>query len=159
MSKTLFDKIWEQHVVDSIPDGPDVLYIDRHFIHEVTSPQAFAGLKSRGTKIFRPDRVFATPDHNVPTIDQHLQIQDKLSRLQVDKLTENCEANGIQLFRLTDENHGIVHIIGPELGITQPGTAIPPRTVPLGPLPLVLEPVKWKWCLQASACSSTSRKR
>ena len=124
MSKTLFDKIWEQHVVDSIPDGPDVLYIDRHFIHEVTSPQAFAGLKSRGTKIFRPDRVFATPDHNVPTIDQHLPIQDKLSRLQVEKLTENCEAHGIQLFRLTDENHGIVHIIGPELGITQPGQTI-----------------------------------
>jgi 3-isopropylmalate/(R)-2-methylmalate dehydratase large subunit len=124
MSKTLFDKIWEQHVVDSIPDGPDVLYIDRHFIHEVTSPQAFAGLKSRGIKIFRPDRVFATPDHNVPTMNQHLPIQDKLSRLQVDKLTENCEANGIQLFRLTDENHGIVHIIGPELGITQPGQTI-----------------------------------
>jgi len=124
MSKTLFDKIWGQHVVDSIPDGPDVLYIDRHFIHEVTSPQAFAGLKSRGTKIFRPDRVFATPDHNVPTIDQHLPIQDKLSRLQVEKLTENCEAHGIQLFSLTDENHGIVHIIGPELGITQPGQTI-----------------------------------
>jgi len=124
MSKTLFDKIWEQHVVDSIPDGPDVLYIDRHFIHEVTSPQAFAGLKSRGTKIFRPDSVFATPDHNVPTKDQHLPIQDKLSRLQVEKLTENCEAHGIQLFRLTDENHGIVHIIGPELGITQPGQTI-----------------------------------
>ncbi len=124
MSKTLFDKIWEQHVVDSIPDGPDVLYIDRHFIHEVTSPQAFSGLKSRGTKVFRPDRVFATPDHNVPTIDQHLPIQDKLSRLQVEKLTENCEAHGIQLFRLTDENHGIVHIIGPELGITQPGQTI-----------------------------------
>lgn len=124
MSKTLFDKIWEQHVVDSIPDGPDVLYIDRHFIHEVTSPQAFAGLKNRGTKVFRPDRVFATPDHNVPTMDQHLPIQDKLSRLQVEKLAENCEAHGIQLFRLTDENHGIVHIIGPELGITQPGQTI-----------------------------------
>ena len=124
MSKTLFDKIWEQHVVDSIPDGPDVLYIDRHFIHEVTSPQAFSGLKSRGAKVFRPERVFATPDHNVPTIDQHLPIQDKLSRLQVEKLTENCVAHDIQLFRLTDENHGIVHIIGPELGITQPGQTI-----------------------------------
>jgi 3-isopropylmalate/(R)-2-methylmalate dehydratase large subunit len=110
--------------VDSIPDGPDVLYIDRHFIHEVTSPQAFAGLKKRGAKVFRPGRVFATPDHNVPTIDQHLPIQDKLSRLQVEKLTENCEEHGIQLFRLSDENHGIVHIIGPELGITQPGQTI-----------------------------------
>jgi 3-isopropylmalate/(R)-2-methylmalate dehydratase large subunit len=124
MSKTLFDKIWEQHVVDSIPDGPDVLYIDRHFIHEVTSPQAFTGLNKRGTSVLRPDRVFATPDHNVPTIDQHLPIQDKLSRLQVEKLAENCEAHGIQLFRLTDDNHGIVHIIGPELGITQPGQTI-----------------------------------
>lgn len=124
MSKTLFDKIWEQHVVDTIPDGPDVLYIDRHFIHEVTSPQAFAGLQKRGAKVFRPGQVFATPDHNVPTIDQHLPIQDKLSRLQVEKLTENCEAHGIQLFSLSDKNHGIVHIIGPELGITQPGQTI-----------------------------------
>ncbi len=90
MSKTLFDKIWEKHVVDSIPDGPDVLYIDRHFIHEVTSPQAFTGLNKRGIRVFRPGRVFASPDHNVPTINQHLPIQDKLSRLQVEKLTENC---------------------------------------------------------------------
>jgi 3-isopropylmalate/(R)-2-methylmalate dehydratase large subunit len=124
MSKTLFDKIWEQHVVDSIPDGPDVLYIDRHFIHEVTSPQAFTGLNKRGIRVLRPERVFATPDHNVPTIDQHLPIQDKLSRLQVEKLTENCQAHGIKLFHLTHENHGIVHIIGPELGITQPGQTI-----------------------------------
>jgi 3-isopropylmalate/(R)-2-methylmalate dehydratase large subunit len=124
MSKTLFDKIWEKHVVDSIPDGPDVLYIDRHFIHEVTSPQAFTGLNKRGIKVFRPDRVFATPDHNVPTIDQHLPIQEKLSRLQVEKLTENCREHGIRLFHLTHENHGIVHIIGPELGITQPGQTI-----------------------------------
>ena len=124
MSKTLFDKIWEQHVVDSIADGPDVLYIDRHFIHEVTSPQAFTGLNNRGIKVLRPERVFATPDHNVPTIDQHLPIQDKLSRLQVEKLTENCQAHGIKLFHLTHENHGIVHIIGPELGITQPGQTI-----------------------------------
>lgn len=124
MSKTLFDKIWEKHVVDSIPDGPDVLYIDRHFIHEVTSPQAFTGLNKRGIKVFRPDRVFATPDHNVPTINQHLPIQEKLSRLQVEKLTENCREHGIRLFHLTHENHGIVHIIGPELGITQPGQTI-----------------------------------
>ncbi len=124
MSKTLFDKIWEQHVVDSIPEGPDVLYIDRHFIHEVTSPQAFTGLKKRGIKVFRPGQVFATPDHNVPTINQHLPIQEKLSRLQVERLTENCKEHGIKLFHLTHENHGIVHIIGPELGITQPGQTI-----------------------------------
>jgi 3-isopropylmalate/(R)-2-methylmalate dehydratase large subunit len=124
MSKTLFDKIWDQHVVDSIPNGPDVLYIDRHFIHEVTSPQAFTGLRKRGIKVFRPERVFATPDHNVPTINQHLPIQEKLSRLQVEKLTENCQEHGIKLFHLTHENHGIVHIIGPEMGITQPGQTI-----------------------------------
>ena len=124
MAKTLFDKIWEQHVVDTITDGPDVLYIDRHFIHEVTSPQAFTGLKKRGIRVFRPGQVFATPDHNVPTINQHLPIQEKLSRLQVERLTENCREHGIKLFHLTHENHGIVHIIGPELGITQPGQTI-----------------------------------
>ncbi|MFC2116835.1 3-isopropylmalate dehydratase large subunit [Bacteroidota bacterium] len=124
MAKTIFDKIWDKHVVDHIPDGPDVLYIDRHFIHEVTSPQAFAGLEARGIPVFRPEQVFATPDHNVPTIDQHLTIGDKLSRLQVDKLTENCHNHNIQLFHLMHEHHGIVHIIGPELGITQPGQTI-----------------------------------
>ena len=124
MAQTIFDKIWEKHVVDSIPDGPDVLYIDRHFIHEVTSPQAFTGLEKRGLPVFRPDQVFATPDHNVPTKDQHLAIKDKLSRLQVEKLTENCEKHGIRHFHLLHENHGIVHIIGPELGITQPGQTI-----------------------------------
>jgi 3-isopropylmalate/(R)-2-methylmalate dehydratase large subunit len=124
MGKTLFDKIWDQHVVDRIPDGPDVLYIDRHFIHEVTSPQAFTGLERRGINVFRPDQVFATPDHNVPTINQHLTIRDKLSRLQVDKLTENCSKHNIRLFHLQHENHGIVHIIGPEMGITLPGQTI-----------------------------------
>lgn len=124
MAKTLFDKIWDKHVVDRIPDGPDVLYIDRHFIHEVTSPQAFSGLERRGLRVLRPDQVFATPDHNVPTINQHLTIGDKLSRLQVDKLTENCRRHNIRLFHLMHENHGIVHIIGPEMGITQPGQTI-----------------------------------
>jgi 3-isopropylmalate/(R)-2-methylmalate dehydratase large subunit len=124
MAKTLFDKIWERHIVDRITDGPDVLYIDRHFIHEVTSPQAFTGLEKRGLPVFRPEQVYATPDHNVPTIDQHLSIKDNLSRLQVEKLTENCKKHGIQHFHLMHENHGIVHIIGPELGITQPGMTI-----------------------------------
>jgi 3-isopropylmalate/(R)-2-methylmalate dehydratase large subunit len=124
MAKTLFDKIWEKHVVDRIPDGPDVLYIDRHFIHEVTSPQAFSGLEQRGRPVLRPEKVFATADHNVPTMDQHLTIGDRLSRLQVEKLTENCNKHNIQLFHLQHENHGIVHIIGPELGITQPGQTI-----------------------------------
>jgi len=124
MAKTLFDKIWEKHVVDSIPDGPDILYIDRHFIHEVTSPQAFSGLESRGLKVFRPERVVATADHNVPTKDQHLPIRDLLSRKQVEKLTENCTKHGITLYGLGHPYQGIVHVIGPELGLTQPGQTI-----------------------------------
>lgn len=124
MPKTLFEKIWDQHVVQSIPDGPDVLYIDRHYIHEVTSPQAFAGLKKRGLPVARPRQVTATADHNVPTIDQHLPIRDALSRMQVATLKENCEAHGIELYGLDHPYQGIVHVIGPELGITQPGLTI-----------------------------------
>jgi len=124
MGKTLFDKIWDKHVVESIPDGPDVLYIDRHYIHEVTSPQAFAGLDQRGIKVFRPEKVVATPDHNVPTIDQHLPIMDELSRIQVEKLTENCRRHGITLYGLNHPYQGIVHVIGPELGLTLPGMTI-----------------------------------
>ncbi|KPK85469.1 MAG: isopropylmalate isomerase, partial [Bacteroides sp. SM23_62_1] len=124
MGKTLFDKIWERHVVDTIPDGPDILYIDRHLIHEVTSPQAFAGLEKRGIPVFRPVKVIATADHNVPTKDQHLSIRDVLSGQQVDKLTENCRKYGISLFGLGHPWQGIVHVIGPELGFTQPGQTI-----------------------------------
>ncbi len=124
MGKTLFEKIWEKHLVKSIPDGPDVIYIDKHFIHEVTSPQAFAGIEKRGLKIFRPHQVVATADHNVPTIDQHLPIRDRLSRLQVDQLIENCKKHGIELYGLGHPYQGIVHVIGPELGITQPGMTI-----------------------------------
>lgn len=119
--KTLFDKIWDAHVVEEIPGGPSVLYIDRHLIHEVTSPQAFAGIERRGIGLFRPQYTIATPDHNVPTIDQHLSIKDELSRFQVNKLTENCEKHGVTLYGLNHPFHGIVHVIGPELGITQPG--------------------------------------
>lgn len=122
--KTLFDKIWDSHVVKQVKDGPDVLYIDRHFIHEVTSPVAFLGLENRGMKVFRPQNTVATPDHNVPTIDQHLPIKEELSRLQVEALEVNCAKNGIQLYGLDHQYHGIVHIIGPELGITQPGMTI-----------------------------------
>jgi 3-isopropylmalate/(R)-2-methylmalate dehydratase large subunit len=119
--KTLFDKIWDAHVVNEIPQGPSVLFIDKHLVHEVTSPQAFAGIDARGIKVFRPDRTVATPDHNVPTIDQHLAIKDELSRFQVNKLTENCEKHGVTLYGLNHPYQGIVHVIGPELGITQPG--------------------------------------
>ena len=124
MGKTLFDKIWDQHIVKTIPDGPDILYIDRHYIHEVTSPQAFAGLEKRGINVFRPDKVIATADHNVPTKDQHLPIRDILSRNQVERLTENARKHGITLYGLGHPYQGIVHVIGPELGLTQPGQTI-----------------------------------
>ncbi len=124
MTKTLFDKIWDDHVVKQIENGPSVVYIDRHLIHEVTSPQAFAGLEKRGIPVFRPENTIATADHNVPTIDQHLPIKDKLSKFQVDKLTENCEKFGVTLYGLNHPYQGIVHVIGPQLGITQPGMTI-----------------------------------
>ncbi|MEO6455941.1 MAG: 3-isopropylmalate dehydratase large subunit [Ginsengibacter sp.] len=124
MGKTLFDKIWDKHVVKSIPEGPSVLYIDKHFIHEVTSPQAFKGLENRGLKVFRPKQVVATVDHNVPTIDQHLPIKEELSRLQVQMLKENCKNHDIEFYGLGHPFQGIVHVIGPELGITQPGITI-----------------------------------
>jgi 3-isopropylmalate/(R)-2-methylmalate dehydratase large subunit len=122
--KTLFDKIWDSHVVRSIEAGPDVLYIDRHYIHEVTSPQAFNGLKERGIPVFRPEKTIATADHNIPTINQHLEIRDLLSRTQVERLSENCREYGIELFGLNDPKNGIVHVIGPELGYTLPGMTI-----------------------------------
>ena len=122
--KTLFDKIWDNHVVEHIEGGPDVVYIDRHLIHEVTSPQAFAGIEQRGVKVFRPDRTVATADHNVPTRDQHLPIREELSRLQVQKLEENCRHHSIPLYGLGHPWQGIVHVIGPELGLTQPGMTI-----------------------------------
>ncbi len=123
-AKTLFDKIWDAHVVKKVEGGPNVLYIDRHFIHEVTSPVAFLGLKTRGLKVFRPEKTTATPDHNVPTTQQHLSIVDELSRNQVEMLKKNCAEHGIKYHDLQSEGHGIVHIIGPEMGITQPGMTI-----------------------------------
>ena len=123
-SQTLFDKIWDAHVVKQVEGGPDVIYIDRHFIHEVTSPVAFGGLEKRGLKVFRPQNTTAAPDHNVPTLQQHLPIKEALSRNQVETLKSNCEKNNIELYGLDHPFHGIVHIIGPELGITQPGMTI-----------------------------------
>lgn len=111
-------------MVQTVTDGPDVLYIDRHFIHEVTSPQAFSGLKQRGAAVFRPAKTIATADHNVPTVDQHLTIHEELSRVQVEKLKENCSDNNIILYGLNHPYNGIVHVIGPELGITLPGRTI-----------------------------------
>lgn len=121
---TLFDKIWDAHVVKSVPAGPDVFFIDKHFIHEVTSPVAFLNLQTRGIGVKYPERTIATPDHNVPTINQEKTIKDQLSRMQVQKLRDNCSKYGIELHDLGSAHHGIVHVIGPELGITQPGMTI-----------------------------------
>ncbi|TDQ27495.1 3-isopropylmalate dehydratase large subunit [Tenacibaculum caenipelagi] len=121
MGKTLFDKVWDAHVVDTIKDGPQILYIDKHLIHEVTSPQAFNELKERNIPIARPDKTVATADHNTPTVNQHLPIKDELSRNQLEQLTKNCEENNITLYGLGHRYNGIVHVMAPELGITQPG--------------------------------------
>ncbi len=124
MGKTLFDKVWDAHVVSEIEGGPSVLYIDRHLIHEVTSPQAFAGLEARDIKVLRPEKTIATPDHNVPTIEQHLPIKDQLSKTQVETLAKNTEKHGIRHFGLNHPYQGVVHVVGPELGLTLPGMTI-----------------------------------
>ncbi|MDE6268054.1 MAG: 3-isopropylmalate dehydratase large subunit [Muribaculaceae bacterium] len=124
MPKTLFDKIWDAHVVSTIEGGPTQLYIDRHYCHEVTSPQAFDGLRRRGLKVFRPERTYCSPDHNIPTKDQELPIEDPVSRNSVDTLTRNAEEFGLTLFRLGDPRNGIIHVIGPENGLTLPGQTI-----------------------------------
>jgi len=124
MGKTLFDKVWDSHVVDKIENGPQILYIDKHLIHEVTSPQAFAELNTREIPVFRPKQILATADHNTPTKDQHLPVKDLLSRKQLKQLAENCEANNIEFYGLGHKYNGIVHVIGPELGVTQPGMTI-----------------------------------
>src|SRR5476651_1999930 len=121
MGQTLFDKICDAHVVNSAEGFPDILYIDTHFIHEVTSPQAFDGLRKAGRKVLRPNKTVATADHNVTTWDQHLPIKEALSRYQVDMLTKNCAEFGVELYGLGHPFQGIVHVIGPELGITRPG--------------------------------------
>jgi len=123
-SKTLFEKIWDKHLVIEKNGYPPVLYIDAHFIHEVTSPQAFDTLRKKKIPVLRPNKTYATADHNIPTINQHLPIKDQLSRLQVEKLTKNCQEFGINLYGLNHPYNGIIHVIGPELGITQPGMTI-----------------------------------
>ncbi len=124
MSKTLFDKVWDSHVVRKIEGGPDILFIDRHLVHEVTSPVAFLGLKNRGVRVLYPERTFATADHNTPTINQHLPVADPLSANQLKALEENAKEYGISHWGLGHEKNGIVHVVGPEYGITQPGATI-----------------------------------
>ncbi|MGI8915637.1 MAG: aconitase family protein, partial [Chloroflexota bacterium] len=122
--KTMFEKIWDAHVVREAPGEPAILYIDLHLVHEVTSPQAFDGLRLAGRRVRRPEQTLSTLDHNVPTRDRLLPIADLISRQQVEALERNCKEFGIELFDLRSINQGIVHVIGPELGATQPGLTI-----------------------------------
>ena len=122
--RTMYKKIWDAHVVRQSPGEPSLLYIDRHLVHEVTSPQAFAGLKAAGRKVRRPDLTFAVMDHSVPTRDRTLPILDTAAAGQFDALERNCREAGITLFDMFSHNQGIVHVIGPELGLTQPGQTI-----------------------------------
>ena len=124
MAKTLFDKVWDSHVVKKIEKGPDVLFIDRHMVHEVTSPVAFLGLRNRDIKVLFPEKTFATADHNTPTRNQHLPVKDYLSSKQLKALEENAKYHGISYWGLGHEKNGIVHVIGPENGITLPGATI-----------------------------------
>ncbi|APQ18689.1 3-isopropylmalate dehydratase large subunit [Maribacter hydrothermalis] len=123
-TKTLFDKVWDSHVVHKIQDGPDVLFIDRHMVHEVTSPVAFLGIKNRSIPVMHPEKTFATADHNTPTINQHLPVADPLSANQLKMLEENANEHGISYWGLGHAKNGIVHVVGPEYGITQPGATI-----------------------------------
>lgn len=122
--RTMFQKIWDEHVVAAEPSKQTILYVDLQLVHEVTSPQAFEGLRLAGRRVRRPEKTVATPDHNVPTSDRNLPIADPISKQQVDTLRKNCEEFGVKLYDLNDVNQGIVHIIGPELGYTQPGMTI-----------------------------------
>ena len=124
MSKTLYDKIWKNHLVHEQSDGTSLIYVDRHLVHEVTSPQAFEGLRLQKRKVRRPELTLAVPDHNVPTTDRSKGINDEDSRIQVETLRKNCKDFGVELFDVNDKRQGIVHIIGPEQGFTQPGTVI-----------------------------------
>ena len=124
MGKTLAEKIWDEHIVRSAEGEPDLLYIDLHLIHEVTSPQAFDGLRLAGRAIRRPENTIATEDHNVPTLDILKPIADPVSKLQVDTLRKNCAEFGVRIHSLGDENQGVVHVVGPQLGLTQPGMTI-----------------------------------
>lgn len=124
MSKTLFEKIWEKHVVDTLPDGTVQLYIDRMYCHEVTSPQAFAGLRERGLKPFRPEQITCMPDHNIPTLGQEKPIEDPISKKQVDTLEQNAKDFGLAYYGIQHPKNGIIHVVGPENGLTLPGMTL-----------------------------------
>ena len=122
--QSLFDKLWQSHLVDEQLDGTCLIYIDRHLVHEVSSPQAFEGLMTEGRKVRRPDATLAMPDHNVPTTDRDKPIKEEQSRIQVETLLQHCQTFGIELFGMNDVRQGIVHIVGPEQGFTLPGTTL-----------------------------------
>jgi len=121
MKKTLFDKIWDAHVVSTVQEGPTQLYIDRMYCHEVTSPQAFDGMRKRGLKVFRPEQITCMPDHNIPTIHQESPIEDPISKIQVDTLTKNAQDFGLTHYQMGHEKNGIIHVVGPEIGLSLPG--------------------------------------
>ena len=122
--RTIIEKIWDNHVVAERPDAPALIYVDLHLVHEVTSPQAFDGLRARGLKVRRPDLTIATTDHSTPTTPRGLPIVDKIAATQVEKLIQNCKDFGIHCYPLGSDKQGIVHVIGPELGLTQPGMTV-----------------------------------
>ena len=122
--RTMYEKIWDAHLVHETPGQPALIYIDRHLIHEGTSPQAFAGLRRAGRRVRRPDLTFAAMDHSVPTKDRHLPILDTVAARQFEALARNCAETGVRLFDMSSKNQGIVHVIGPELGITQPAQTV-----------------------------------
>ena len=121
---TLFDKIWDAHVVTTVTDGPTQLYIDRLYCHEVTSPQAFDGMRARGIKCFRPEKIYCMPDHNTPTHDQDKPIEDPISKAQVDALEKNAKEFGLTHYGMLNKRNGIIHVVGPERGLTLPGMTI-----------------------------------
>jgi len=124
MNRTLFDKIWDAHVVSTVEEGPTQLYIDRMYCHEVTSPQAFDGMRTRGLKVFRPEQITCMPDHNIPTIHQESPIADPVSKIQVDTLTKNAHDFGLTHYQMGNEKNGIIHVVGPEIGLSLPGTTL-----------------------------------
>ncbi|RPJ64188.1 MAG: 3-isopropylmalate dehydratase large subunit, partial [Acidobacteria bacterium] len=124
MTATLFDRIWDAHVVSAPADAPALIYIDLHLVHEVTSPQAFEGLRARGAGVRRPERTWATTDHSIPTTPLHEPIADAIARRQVEQLEANCREFGLTCYGRGHERQGVVHVMGPELGLTQPGMTI-----------------------------------
>ena len=124
MNRTLFDKIWDAHVVSTVEEGPTQLYIDRMYCHEVTSPQAFDGMRNRGLKVFRPEQITCMPDHNIPTIHQESPIADPVSKIQVDTLTKNAHDFGLTHYQMGNEKNGIIHVVGPEIGLSLPGMTL-----------------------------------